>query len=92
MTCETLLYEPHGRYLLLPSSFHGTIASTSNGASCPSPPISFPFVLAIYSAHPVVIKRRPAFLPALTIAKQIATMRGDAKPLGEVSKGQSTRE
>jgi len=92
-----------GRYLILPCSFAATIgkaaqppapvpvASSSivhGGAASPS--ASFPFVLCIYSAHPVLVKRRPAYVPALTMAIHLATIVADTKKLSEVSHCGST--
>jgi hypothetical protein len=87
ISCETMMTDTKGRYLVVPCSYAATIAAANGnyGASANPASASFPFILCVYSAHPVLIKRRPAWIPALTIAKQLATIRGDSKPLGDVS-------
>lgn len=97
VSCETMMTDTAGRYLVIPSSYAATIAAASGtaamaavgSAASSSGPASggassFPFVLCVYSAHPVLIKRRPAWIPALTIATHLATIRGDSKQLSEV--------
>lgn len=64
------------------TSSAGSAASAAASASTAGD--SFPFVLCIYSAHPVLVKRRPAFVPALTLAIQLATIVADTKKLSEV--------
>lgn len=92
VTCETLMTDVQGRYLVLPCSYAATIAantsmalpSAANGGAYAKSDPSFPFILSVYSQQPILIKRRPAFLPAITIAMQIATIRGQTKALSEV--------
>ncbi len=58
-------------------------ASASAFSSAPAPPSSsqFPFVLSIYSAHPVIVKRRPAYVPALTLSIHLGSMLAECKQL-----------
>ena len=98
-TCEALLTETNGRYLLMPCSYAPTLAngegvvadsssSSSSAAAASSSPksssaSSFPFVLCIYSAHPILVKRRPQYLPALTWGLGLGVvLAGESKPLG----------
>lgn len=93
-TCEALLTETNGRYLLMPCSYAATIAngagsagssSSSAAASSKSSAAasSFPFVLCIYSAHPILVKRRSVSVPALTWGLGLGVvLAGESKALG----------
>jgi hypothetical protein len=92
VTCETLLTDVGGRYLILPCSYASTIAAnqagsgaSSSSSSAAATPASFPFILCIYSAHPILATRRALYAPALVLAQQLATMRGESKALSDVS-------
>lgn len=75
-----------GHYLIMPASFAENVASHGGAAAAVSPssalgstpsspaPGAFPFVLCLYSAYPLVVRRRSLFGPALTLGLQLSVL------------------
>src|SRR4051812_39291604 len=80
VTCELLLSDPQSRYLILPCSYASNLLSASSSSSSSS--ASFPFILSIYSASPVLIQRVSFSLPSLSLAHQLSILtQGEVRTL-----------
>ena len=79
VTCEALLSRTGGRYLLLPVSFAAALAGNGGGG-----PVAFEFVVHVYSAHPVQVRRRQFSLSALPRAIHAAVKARAKKELTPV--------
>ena len=85
VTCEALLSRTDGRYLLLPVSFAAALASRAQAAAeGGGGPAAFEFVVHVYSAHPVQVRRKEFSLPALPRAIHAAVKARAKKELTPV--------